>query len=363
LIVHAGRELPLQALELLDHRVVDVERVRGRQLDDPHADPFDALESQLRRIRFRAELCAADVAHPDERPALTRLENDVVELVRLPEAADSAHAELIHLPGGRRRLSQAAGGDLNVLLPQRVHDVICRDLARRHAVGIEPQPHRVLPLAEDDDVRDAGNALQRVAYVDVEVVAQEQRVVLAVLGVDTNRRDESGRLLLDGDAGRAHFRRHAAERLVDAVLHVDGSHVLIARDVERHADLADAAVRAGGGHVEHPLHTVDRLLERRRHRRLDFLRVGAGVERSDRDLRRRQRRILRDRHRRDGEQARENQHERADRCENRPADEDVDEHRYAAPACYSARTGAPSASFWTPETMIRSPAFSPPVTT
>ena len=60
--------------------------------------------------------------------------------------------------------------------------------------------------------------------------------------------------------------------------------------------------------------------------RLDLLRVGAGVDRVDRDLRRRQRRILRDRHRRDGDGAGEDDDERADRREDRPADEGIDEH-------------------------------------
>ena len=41
-------------------------------------------------------------------------------------------------------------------------------------------------------------------------------------------------------------------------------------------------------HVHHALDAVDRLLERRRDRALDRLRVGAGVERRDGDRRRRQ---------------------------------------------------------------------------
>ena len=48
-----------------------------------------------------------------------------------------------------------------------------------------------------------------------------------------------------------------------------------------------------------------RLFERRRDRGLDFLRVRPGEERADGDLRRRQRRILRHRHRRDRERARQ----------------------------------------------------------
>ena len=56
------------------------------------------------------------------------------------------------------------------------------------------------------------------------------------LGVDGRRRDEVLADLLDGDADLPHLGRQPAERLVDAVLHVDGGDVGIARDVERDGD-------------------------------------------------------------------------------------------------------------------------------
>ena len=56
------------------------------------------------------------------------------------------------------------------------------------------------------------------------------------------------------------------------------------------------------------------------------LRARAGVERGDLDLRRRELRILRDRQRRDGEGARQDDDERADGRQDRPSDEGVDEH-------------------------------------
>ncbi len=183
--------------------------------------------------------------------------------------------QLVHLTRRGGRLPEAARGHLDVLLAQRLHDVVGRQAARREAVGIDPEPHRVLALAEHHDVADARHALDRVLDVDVEVVAQEERVVRALLREHADRHDEPGRLLLDRDAGRADLGGHAAERLIDAILHVDGGDVLIARHVEGDRDRRDAAVRAGGGHVEHALDAVDRLLERRRDRRLDFLRVGA----------------------------------------------------------------------------------------
>ena len=210
---------------------------------------------------------------------------------------------------------------------QRVDDVIGGDLARRHPIRIEPEPHRVLALAEDRDVADAGDPLDRIPDEQVQVVAHEQRVVFVVLGIDADRRDEPGRLLLHGDAGRAHVGRHASQRLVDPVLHVDLRQVLIAGDVERDGDRREAAVRARGGHVEHALHAVDRLLERGGDRGLDFLGVRAGVDGRHGDLRRRQRGILRDRHGRNREQSREDQDERTHRRENRPTDEGVNEHK------------------------------------
>ena len=98
----------------------------------------------------------------------------------LAEPAARADAQLVHLIGGRRRVADAAGGDLHVLLAQRVDDVAAGDAAAGQLAGIEPQAHRELALAEDDDVADARHALERVADVQVDVVRDEQRVVPVV---------------------------------------------------------------------------------------------------------------------------------------------------------------------------------------
>ena len=97
--------------------------------------------------------------------------------------------------------------------------------------------------------------------------------------------------------------------------------------------VADAAVGARRGHVAHALDAVDRLLERRGHRALHRLRVGAGVERRHRDRRRRQLGIPRDRQRRNRDRAREDDQQRADGRQDRPADEDVGEHEQCSPTC------------------------------
>src|SRR5207244_1028359 len=72
--------------------------------------------------------------------------------------------------------------------------------------------------------------------------------------------------------------------------------------------------------------TVDRDLERRGHRGLDHLGAGADVDRVDHDLRRRQGRIARDRKRGNRQRARDHGQHRQHRREDRPPDEEVDEH-------------------------------------
>jgi hypothetical protein len=103
----------------------------------------------------------------------------------------------------------------------------------------------------------------------------------------------------------ANFRRHAAERLVDAVLHVDGRQILVAIDVERHGDRGKAAIGARRGDVGHALDAVNRLFERRGDGAFHRLRVRAGVERGHRDRGRRKIGIARDRQRRDRHRSRE----------------------------------------------------------
>ena len=155
-----GREVALQARHLGHHAVVHLERVgRGQQLD-ADARGVQAEEAQVRRVGLGAELDAADVAHAHQRAVGAGLHDDVLELVGLGQAAGGADADGEELVDVGRRVADGAGGDLDVLLAQRGHDVAGRDLAGGELLRVEPQPHRVLALAEDDHVADAGHALQ-----------------------------------------------------------------------------------------------------------------------------------------------------------------------------------------------------------
>ena len=65
------------------------------------------------------------------------------------QPARGAHADLVGLPGARRRRAHLPGRDLHVLLAQRLHHLIGGDVAAGQAIGIEPQAHRVAAFAED----------------------------------------------------------------------------------------------------------------------------------------------------------------------------------------------------------------------
>ena len=225
--LETGREAPLEPLHLAHHALKRLERVGRRQQLDADAGRVEAAVAQIRRVGLGAELDAPDVADPHQRAVLAGLDDDVLELRRLGETAHRADADLEHLLGRRRRIAEGAGRHLQVLLAQRVDDVAGADVPRRQLGRIEPQAHRELALAEDDDVADAGHALDGVLDVQVDVVAEELRVVAVVLREEAEAAEKPGRVLRHRDAGRAHVGRHAAERLVDAILDVDRRQIRI----------------------------------------------------------------------------------------------------------------------------------------
>ena len=62
---------------------------------------------------------------------------------------------------------------------------------------VEPQAHGIFSLSENQDIGDAGHALQTVANVDVQIVAHEERGVATVGREDSGAEDEVLRSLRD----------------------------------------------------------------------------------------------------------------------------------------------------------------------
>jgi hypothetical protein len=198
------------------------------------------------------------------------------------------------LAGRRRLLPDRAGRHLHVLLIQRIHHVGRGQVPAGHARRIEPQPHGVLAFAKNKDITHALHALQRIANVNVQIVADEQAVVLVVIGVEARTEDEAAGAFAYADAGGLDRSGQSALSLVHPVLNVNGSKVNIAVDVESHRDGAGTIVAAGRGHVLHAGNAVDLLLQRDCDAGLHRLRTGAVIVAAHADLRRRQIWKLRD---------------------------------------------------------------------
>ncbi len=278
-----------------------------------------------RGILQRSELDAGGIAQA-HRGAGRRIgaNDDVAELRGIAQPPDRIDLHFEGRAGRRRRLADLAGGDLDVLLGDRVLDVDRGDAERGELVGIEPDAHRVAALAEDLHVADAGQALERVDHLQIRVIAQRHRIDRAVGRGEIDDQHEVRVLLLDRHAGLVDDRRQDRRRLRDAVLHVDRGDAQGIADLEGDGDRRRAVVRARRRHVHHAGHAVDLLLERGRHGVGDDLGAGAGIDRADDDLRRRDLRELRDRKQEVADRARE-QHDDRDRgCEDRPLDEESD---------------------------------------
>ena len=298
--------------------------VRAGQLVDHDQHRGTPVEAALRRVGLRPELHAGHVLHAHQGAVRLGPHDDVLELLDAGQAALRAHrvGELLAL---RRRLAADLAGRVHrVLCLERADDLVRGDVELPQGVGIDPEPDGVLARAEDLHLADAGDARQRVVEVHVGVVAEKQRVVGALRRVQ--HEDPQG----------ARHRLDDRDPLVDDVLRQlrlglrvaqVGEHLVVTRvgvDVEVHAQVHLAAGGlAGRVHVEHVVHAGHLLLDRRRHRLLQRLRIRAGIGRAQENLGRGDVGILRDgqlhHHHEAGDHHEDRDHHRHDR----PVDEEL----------------------------------------
>ena len=138
--LHAVRQPLDDARQDLVDRLGDLERVRRRLLDDADGDGGLAVEADHATLVERSEFGHADVAQAHEI-AVGVLDDEVVELLGRAEVRLGQHGELA------LEALDAARWHLNILAPQRVLDVLRRELVGGQPFGIEPDAHGIGAVA------------------------------------------------------------------------------------------------------------------------------------------------------------------------------------------------------------------------
>jgi hypothetical protein len=149
-----------------------------------NAHCFVAAIFERRAVVLGAHLGVAHILQ--EHQTVRRvLYDDVVELAGTREPAHHAHGYLECLAPVRWRLAKLAGGNLDILLDQRVDHIGGCQIAGSQLNRIQPQAHGILAFSEDHHIAHAGHALQSILYIDVQIVRDE------LLGIAPIQRKEA----------------------------------------------------------------------------------------------------------------------------------------------------------------------------
>ena len=135
-------------------------------------------------------------------------------------------------------------------------------LQRRQPVGVDPDAHAVILLAEQEHVADAVHAGDFVLELDGGVVAEVELVVAVLSGeIEADDEQDVGVAFARGDAGLLDHVGQLRQGQVDAVLHQHLGEIQIDAGLERDGQAVGAVVGGLRRHVEHVLDAVDLLLD------------------------------------------------------------------------------------------------------
>ena len=243
-IVHPRREFRAQFVHAGAYALGHFQRVgAGLQID---ADSDDRLAQQLRAciVALRAEFDAGDILEVERAFGTVGAHDDVAEFCWCRQAALGGDGvdQLLALRCGF--LADLAGGVLLVLRGDGIRNVGGRDAELRHALGLEPDPHRVVQRAEDLGVTDTRKPAQLVKNVDQGVVGQIERRQAVVGRTDCRDHQDVVRALGNGHPVLADDVRQARFGDLDPVVDVHRGHVDVGADFEGGGD-RQAAVRLG----------------------------------------------------------------------------------------------------------------------
>ena len=323
--------------DALLHRLQGVDRVGARRLINRDGRRRAAVEPRVAIEIGGAELKARDIAEAKHRAVGIGPDDDIGEFLHRGEAALGLDIELQLLIVGDRAGADAADRGLDILRLDRADDVAGGEIEPGQPVGAHPGAHRVILRAPNGRVADAGRAFDLIEQIDGHVIGEEQRIVRVLGRIDRDDAEQRRGFLFDRDALALHVRRQLRQRHLDPVVDVDGVDVGIGAELERSGQRVAAIVAARALHVDHLVDADDLRLDDLGDGRFDHRGISAGIKRRDRDLRRHDIRILRQRDGVEREQAGDRGDDGDDDGEPRPVDEDGGQHRLRSDSGWSPR--------------------------
>ena len=321
-VVEVGGKPLLQ----LRHRLLDAaghgEGVRAGRLKDRNDAGGLAVQPADLLVGEAPELDPRNVLQAHDRAVRVGTDDDLAELLRRLEPPLRPHriGQLLPLRGGLG--ADLAGGIHGALLLDGLVDVGHGYPEIGEQVRLDPDAHRVVAGAEDQDLADARNAVERVVDVDRGVVGQKERVVGVLRRIEGDQHQREPGRLPDVQAELTDVGGKEGLCLRQAVLRVDLVLVDVGVDVECHELLQRVVVGVDRLHVQHVVHAVHLLLDRRGDRLLDRHRVRSRVGSRDDDLRRNDVGELRHRKPPQRDEPRDDRHDRDDDSDDGPADEE-----------------------------------------
>ena len=238
-----------------------------------------ALPSDRARLTqiFRGQFHGRDFAKPHQVTVATATDHQLAKIIGRAHAGVGAQSELTF------QRFDTSGRQLDVFLPQRLFDVLNRQLACAHRLAIQPHPHRIAALAADSDGRNAGHHREPINQVAFGVIRQLERRACVARQVEPHhgfgRRIDLCYLRL---LGLIRQRLHDAR---DAIAHVIRRRLDIAIETEFDGD-AGALIEAGRTQRLHTFQAGDLVLDHLRDLRLDDRGGRASINRIDADNRR-----------------------------------------------------------------------------
>ena len=210
-----------------------------------------------------------------------------------------------------------AGRNLDILSAQRHLHVLRGKVEGGEPLGIEPDAHGILPLAEQANLGNAGDGLELILDVAVGIVGDLERGVPVAREGDVKDRLGVSFALLDDRLLDLIWK--TPSHAPDAISHVSCRIIRIAVELEADRDLA-RFLAADRGDVVDAFDAGERVFQHLGDLRLDDRGAGAGISRLDGDHGRVDGRVFAHAQAVIGDEADEHEHEAQHRGEDRALD-------------------------------------------